>query len=1203
MRSRRLQNRLTFEALESRFVLDAGLEISVKANSEDITKPLPPRIALNSEITFDIQVTNKKTDNYDDAMIDLIHGGTDPISVAPVLVERLWSAPPLATYPISALRFLSHPTEPILFATIPASNSLAIFNTQTLEMLGNFWVGSQPYGLAISNDGNVLYVANSTSNFISVVDWRGQRVLRNIRLPQVPLDVEVGADGRLYVLTNSSLTQIDPETGGKVGPDFWVYVYSGELVISPNKDRLYYGNHGLSPASLYQWDITGPNPILLWESDHGITSGANGQDLAISSDGAFVSYATGGGQIGYDIAKYRTDDMAIMGTFNTGPYPTEITFSPDGLTAYAIHTRREVKVFDTNSFLLKSIIKTEMESNFNHYEMMVDSSGQKLFISDDSKINVYYTDYERRFFNVGDVNHNGKFEPGESWSFVAKGTAKAALQSIKVQATLQNTDGISFTTSIHGSYTGVGSPQFAFFVDGIEVGSESKPNYLVGQAIQYSFRVTNPFSVTFGNVRVRLDNGTPAIFSDDIEATFFSGDTNGDRLLGPNETWLFRALGTALKDNVTVLAMLETDMTDNRGVKLEGQIPGRVNQSFIYFGIHPSLSTRFTVQDKILTSPDVLFTEPGTLLDTRLFVTNNGNIPLRDVQVTTRSGTDDALALQSVSGTPTKRGDVLASFSKYRGAMKFLADPSRSVIYISVFDKNLVAILDLESLQIVAEILVGAGPTQMALSRDNNTLYVASSAAKQISRVNLATRNMLTPFVLADWVHDVEVGADRLYVLTSRACFGLNEITGAPIGQEYRTNAGGELAISPDRKHLYFASNAISPAALIKLALDGDSISVLETRWDRAENGQDLALSRSGQYVAFAAGHGQYGYKIAQYRTSDMVIVGSFNTGPYPTEIVYSPNETYAMTVNFSEYIHAWSTQTFEKLFTIPTHDTATEIEISPDGKVVVAAFADSLRIYDIDRGLTKNAGDINRNDQIDIGETWVYTGSKVAREGLHEHEITIKTGFSEFTSPHSVAVQMIYEGVSDGVIVMENISGVRLMQVDDTINWVSDDRFEYKDGFLGLKDHHSLSKSDDPFLLSFSYANGTSREVPVYVIANPYPWHNSRLPSDVDMDNSVTPLDVLVAINELNLEGSKPLLVRNVANLTMFDVDADGTISPLDVLAIINVINQRQNGEGEAERNYSESALWMYELDTILDELATHESRRRRLSRSLQKV
>ncbi len=79
---------------------------------------------------------------------------------------------------------------------------------------------------------------------------------------------------------------------------------------------------------------------------------------------------------------------------------------------------------------------------------------------------------------------------------------------------------------------------------------------------------------------------------------------------------------------------------------------------------------------------------------------------------------------------------------------------------------------------------------------------------------------------------------------------------------------------------------ATSPAVLIKLALDGDSISVWKLDSDLASNGQDLALSRSGQYVAFAAGHGQYGYKIAQYRTSDMVIVGSFNTGPYPTEIV-----------------------------------------------------------------------------------------------------------------------------------------------------------------------------------------------------------------------------------------------------------------------------------------------------------------------------
>ncbi len=66
----------------------------------------------------------------------------------------------------------------------------------------------------------------------------GSEYSENIRLPQVPLDVEVGADGRLYCPHKLLVNPIDPVTGGKVGPDFTVYVYSGELVISPKKDRL-----------------------------------------------------------------------------------------------------------------------------------------------------------------------------------------------------------------------------------------------------------------------------------------------------------------------------------------------------------------------------------------------------------------------------------------------------------------------------------------------------------------------------------------------------------------------------------------------------------------------------------------------------------------------------------------------------------------------------------------------------------------------------------------------------------------------------------------------------------------------------------------------------------------------------------------------------------------------------------------------------
>ena len=315
--------RLLVESLETRLAMANDLSLMIQVQDKPLGGEIAPHFSVDIELRFDVGVVNNSNKVFRPGVVTLELGGGVTTPASPVLVEVLPQTQKLASFEVGALRFLAHPTEPYVFATIPKTNSLAIFNTQTLKLEANFFVGSRPYGMALSNDGNTLYVAGSTSQFLSVVDWRARTIPRKLTLPEPPLDVEVGSDGRLYVLCNQTLMQIDPSTGRKVGPDFPVYVYSGELAISRDKDRLYYGDFGLSPASLYQFDITTPTPKLLWESDHGITSGDNGQAVAISNDGSFVSYAAGYGQTGYRIAKYRTSDMAIEGTFDTGPYPRE----------------------------------------------------------------------------------------------------------------------------------------------------------------------------------------------------------------------------------------------------------------------------------------------------------------------------------------------------------------------------------------------------------------------------------------------------------------------------------------------------------------------------------------------------------------------------------------------------------------------------------------------------------------------------------------------------------------------------------------------------------------------------------------------------------------------------------------------------------------------------------------------------------------
>lgn len=281
----------------------------------------------------------------------------------------------LATFDLTVSRFLMDSGRNIMYATVPSLNSVVAIDTHNLNIVSTTFVGSNPTGMALSNDGSRLYVANSGSNFVGVVDTQSNKLVNSLGMSGSVQDVEVGRDGRLYVLTSDSLTQRDPETGASVGPALSSYVYSGELAISPDKSKLYYADYGLSPASLYQFDVSGAAPILTWESPHGGTSGSNGQDLAISHDGSFISYATGAGQIGYSIAKYRTDGMLIEGSFYTDAYPREITFSPDDAVAYTVNETGTIKLWDTKTFLSLGQFAGSGEAS----ELEVDASGRYLF--------------------------------------------------------------------------------------------------------------------------------------------------------------------------------------------------------------------------------------------------------------------------------------------------------------------------------------------------------------------------------------------------------------------------------------------------------------------------------------------------------------------------------------------------------------------------------------------------------------------------------------------------------------------------------------------------------------------------------------------------------------------------------------------------------------------------------------------------------
>lgn len=280
----------------------------------------------------------------------------------------------LKTLDYGVSRFLMSPTASVMYASVPSLNSVISIDTNDFSVRSSTFVGSGPTNMAITPDGNTLYVANSLSNFIGVLNT-STGSFSNIAISDTPKDIEVGADGRLYVLGSNSIMQINPADGSSAGNDLEnIWIYSGELALSADKTTLYYGTYGVSPSTLMQFDVTGDEPVLTWQNEFG-TIGSNGNDLAVSNDGSFVSYATGSGQLGYKIAKFRTSDMLMEGTFNTGAYPHEITFSPDDAVAYTVNRIGSIESWDTTTFLQLDSFSVTGEST----ELAVDSTGRYLF--------------------------------------------------------------------------------------------------------------------------------------------------------------------------------------------------------------------------------------------------------------------------------------------------------------------------------------------------------------------------------------------------------------------------------------------------------------------------------------------------------------------------------------------------------------------------------------------------------------------------------------------------------------------------------------------------------------------------------------------------------------------------------------------------------------------------------------------------------
>ncbi len=117
--------------------------------------------------------------------------------------------------------------------------------------------------------------------------------------------------------------------------------------------------------------------------------------------------------------------------------------------------------------------------------------------------------------------------------------------------------------------------------------------------------------------------------------------------------------------------------------------------------------------------------------------------------------------------------------------------------------------------------------------------------------------------------------------------------------------------------------------------------------------------------------------------------------------------------------------------------------------------------------------------------------------------------------------------------------------------------------------DPADASPTHDTLLFNHSEPVGASYESETIVIKQSA-WQNALHRMDVNADGFITPIDALIVINRLNVQGSGPLDPTPSAPNTpqpFYDVNGDGDLTPIDALIVINRLNTLGSGRRSSAR------------------------------------
>src|SRR5579863_230372 len=217
------------------------------------------------------------------------------------------------------------------YVTNRTGNTVSVIDTTSNTVVNTIPVQSNPSGVAFTPDGSQAYVVDQGSNNVSVIDTASQTVVTNVQVGNGPVEVAMAltSNGTFAYVTNSLSNSVSVISTASDSVTSTVQVGMDPLgvAVTPNSSLVYVANAGsntVSVISVASNTVTATIPV-----------GIGPSGVAFTPDSS-LAYVVNDGSNSVSVIATASNNVVATVTGLNGP--TEVALTTDGSSAYVTNT-------------------------------------------------------------------------------------------------------------------------------------------------------------------------------------------------------------------------------------------------------------------------------------------------------------------------------------------------------------------------------------------------------------------------------------------------------------------------------------------------------------------------------------------------------------------------------------------------------------------------------------------------------------------------------------------------------------------------------------------------------------------------------------------------------------------------------------------------------------------------------------------------